>query len=167
MGQVNFCIAQTKIYPIDASKSSIAFELTHLGVLKVNGQFRDFSGIFVFDDEKLIQVESKIEVKSIDTEDKSRDQSLVDEGYLNAKEYPFIHFKSVTVENNLITGMLNIKGVEKNIETPFHLIKNKELFELTISTEISRMDFNLDFGAMDALIGDRIQIELKIVTLLD
>jgi len=165
MGQGSFCLAQPKTYQIDASKSSIAFEVTHLGILKVNGQFRDFSGVFIFDEEKLIHLESKIEVNSINTEDKSRDQSLVDEGYLNAKEYPFIHFKSISVVNNLITGMLTVKGVEKNIEIPFHLTKNKDLFQIAMSTQLSRSDFNLDFGAMDGLVGDRIQVELKIVNL--
>ena len=165
MGQGNFCVAQVETYRIDKNQSSVAFEVTHLGVLKVNGQFQDFSGMFVFVEEKLTQIESKIDVESIDTEDKSRNESLVDEGYLNAKEHPFIHFKSISVKDNVITGLLTIKEVEKNIEFPFHLKKKKDFFQITISTMVSRKGFNLDFGAMDALVGDEIRIELKIVNL--
>ena len=164
-GQGNFCMAQVETYRIDKNQSSVAFEVTHLGVLKVNGQFKDFSGMFVFVEEKLTHIESKIEVESIDTDDTSRDQSLVDEGYLNAKEHPFIQFKSISVKDNVITGLLTIKEVEKNMEFPFHLMKKKDFYQITISTLLSRKDFNLNFGTMDALVGDEIRIELKIANL--
>ncbi|MEM7085192.1 MAG: YceI family protein [Bacteroidota bacterium] len=165
LGQGNFCAAQIQSFHIDESQSSVTFEATHLGVLKVRGQFQNFSGTLVFTAGELTQVESKIKVKSIDSGDISRDRSLLDEGYLNATMYPSIHFKSTSVKNDIITGVLTIKAVKKEMEIPYHLKKNKSGFLITMTTQLDRNDFNLDFGAMDALVGDKVHIELEIVGL--
>ena len=168
LGQGSFCFGQTQEYKIDLANSAITFKISHMGVLTVKGEFLEFSGILRFNEQELLSIESSIVVESINTKDKSRDATLKSEGYLDVKEYSLIGFTStdvkVTLSSKTISGILKIKGVTREIELPFQLIKSKnpELTFIKISTLISRKAFKLDFGLMDDLIGNDIKVELKI-----
>jgi polyisoprenoid-binding protein YceI len=164
------CYTQTQEQPINSEKSEISFTISHMGFLTVKGEFHDFSGKFVFNNGILETIACSIKVESIDTNDKTRDESLVDKAYLYAEKYPYITFISTEIKTtsiaNILTGILKIKGIEKKISMPFVMIPSKEGKEniTKISTELNRQDFNLHFGTMNALVGRDIKIELKIVT---
>ncbi len=167
LGQSSFGFAQTETFKIDAEQSTISFEVTHLGVLTVEGEFQDFSGSFTISNSRLLNLESAIEVSSINTKDTSRDKTLIDETYLNASNFPLINFHLVRIENTskrkLLYGQLEIKGVLKDISMPYEMTKMKTHYCLKITTILSRKDFNLDFGPMNALIGDKISVEIKLI----
>lgn len=171
LGQGNYGFGQTDQYEIDLENSSIRFTISHMGVLTVKGEFQEFSGALSFNNKKLLVIECAIAVESINTKDKSRDATLLDKGYLDANEYPFISFISTTVgttsRSKLIKGILKIKDVEKEILMPFQMIRSKDskLAYLNISTVLRRTDFDLDFGPMDVLIGNDIKVVLKIAFL--
>ena len=166
IGQILFGFAQIKEYQIDIEESKILFKITHMGFLTVKGTFHSFSGKLVFDTEKLKSIECKIDVKSIDTKDKTRDESLIDKNYLSAQKYPYITFISTEISSKhpSLSGILKIKEVERKISMPFEFgqLKGKKAL-IKISTIINRKDFKLYFGPMDALIGNDIEVELKIV----
>lgn len=167
-GQGSFCLGQTQEYKIDLANSAITFKVSHMGVLTVKGEFQDFSGTLGFKEQELLSIECSIVVESINTKDKSRDATLKNEGYLDMKSYPLISFTSTDVKAissiKTIKGILKIKGVTREIELPFQMIKSKnaEFIFIKILTLISRKTFELDFGLMDDLIGNDIKVELKI-----
>ena len=167
IGQASFVSAQS--YNFDAKKSTISFKVTHMGFLTVKGEFHNFSGKFTLNNDNLEAIESNVKVESIDTKDKTRDESLVDKAYLNAGKYPYINFTSTNIKTtfntNTLTGILKIKNVKREISMPFELVRSqgKEEALLKISTSINRKDFKLNFGPMDVFIGDHIKIELKIL----
>ena len=169
LGQGIFCFGQTQEYKIDLANSTVTFLVSHMGVLTVTGEFQEFSGTLGFDEQELLSIESSIVVESINTKDNSRDTTLKSEGYLDVKNYPLIIFTStdikVTSSSKTIKGSLKIKGVTREIELSYKKIKSKnpELTFIKISTQISRKDFDLDFGPMDVLIGNNVKVELKIV----
>lgn len=168
LGQVFFCFSQIQEYKIDLANSAITFKISHMGVLTVKGEFQKFSGTLVFNEQELLSIKSSIVVESIHTKDNSRDATLKNEGYLDVKNYPLISFTStdviITSSSKEIRGILKIKGATKEIELPYKKIKSKnpELNFIKISTQISRKDFNLDFGPMDVLISNNVKVELKI-----
>lgn len=165
----SLCISQNKVYNIDTEKSKIDFKIAHMGVLTINGTFHDFSGKLTLNKNNIKKIESKIVVKSIDTKDKTRDKSLIDEAYLNDKKYPYIYFISNRVKaignSNTVTGILKIKGIEKEIIILFEKKRTNNESEINLrgSTNIKRRDFNLNFGALNALVGDYITISLNII----
>lgn len=165
----SLCISQNKVYNINTEKSKIDFKIAHMGVLTVNGTFHDFSGKLTLNKNNIKKIESKIVVKSIDTKDKTRDKSLIDEAYLNDKKYPYIYFISNRVKtirnSNTVTGILRIKEIEKEIIILFEKKRtnNESEIHLKGSTKIKRQDFNLNFGALNALVGDYITINLNII----
>ncbi|MEP1096413.1 MAG: YceI family protein [Cyclobacteriaceae bacterium] len=171
--QIGRCSAQIRTFRIDSEGSNLSFSVTHLGFLTVDGVFSEFSGSCITEGNDLQSVEGTVRVGSIDTNDESRDEALKSEAYLDEDSYPFISFASTDIGNgansSILTGVLKLKDVEKEIRIPFEfgLTENNRQCLLKVSTSIKRSDFNLDFGAMDALVGDEVKVEMEVVATLD
>lgn len=167
LGQGFFALAQTKTYEVDVEKSQIEFKVKHLGVLNVEGSFKNFEGSLVFSDNKLIEVKSEIKATSIDTNDEKRDETLKDSVYFNVDQFPIIRFISSSIDHSeqskSIRGTLKIKDVERSIEFPFQLVQSIDgNNSLIVDTTIRRKDFGLEFGAMDALVGNKVKVRVEI-----
>ncbi len=135
----------------------VTFEITHMGVLTVEGQFDELNGEMkqIAEGEWLIQGE--VDVKSIDTGNATRDETILTEQYLDAENFPTIPFEAKLNKKNerwTLTIDLRIRGIE------FQLEGNLKETEQLISEPITfkRSDIDLDFGLMDSLIGDEIKI---------
>lgn len=170
-GQFSPCLAQNQLYLIDSNRSEIAFQISHMAFLTVNGKFTDYEGNLSVHNGKLQSVDCKIIVQSLDSNDKTRDESLMDKAYLDAEIYPFILFSSTKIvstgNTSLITGILRIKNREKKVSIPyeFRFSKDRKEIQLRLATELNRKDFGLDFGPMDTLIGDNITVDIEILGL--
>jgi polyisoprenoid-binding protein YceI len=161
------CYAQMEHYEIDPKRSTIAFSVTHMGLLTVEGHFTHFTGAITFDANKELEaIQSKIHANSIDTRDASRDQTLRSDAYLQTTTYPHISFSATEITSHTITGILQIKEVKNEIQMPYTYLdtKNTDEIRIKMSATIRRSDFKLDFGAMDLLVGDTISIVLEIYT---
>jgi polyisoprenoid-binding protein YceI len=105
----------------------------------------------------------EIHTRSIDTGSRERDATILEKQYLHAKEYPDIHFtgNAEGSEDELqIFGRLTLRGVSRDISFVGRRSNNMINIE---SILLSRKNFNLDFGEMDALIGDEITVSIKAV----
>ena len=142
-----------------------------MAFLTVNGKFTDYEGNLSIHNGKLQSVDCKIIVQSLDSNDKTRDESLMDKAYLDAEIYPFIRFSSTKIvstgNTSLITGILRIKNREKKVSIPYEmrLSKDRKEIQLRLATELNRKDFGLDFGPMDTLIGENINVDIEILGL--
>lgn len=160
--------AQSVKYTIDAERSGISFKISHMGFLTVHGEFHRFSGVIRYRDSTFVDIRSKILVVSLDTGDQARDKSLVDEAYLDASAYPYIHFLSLHITKDnppLLTGVLQIKGVSKEVSMPIRIDRDRDELSLALSTQISRASFRLDFGTMDMLVGGTIDVRLNLIAI--
>lgn len=158
-GIFGFC--QTETLFINPEASKVTFTIKHMGVLNVEGIFKEFQGQIRFNKKKLSHIESSIKVASINTDDQGRDRTIISEDYLNAESFPLISFVSETINEQDITGTLKIKNVEKRITIPYVIDKNGVI---NISTTLSREQFELDFGSMNSLIGNTIKVQLILKT---
>src|SRR5688572_31871080 len=108
-------------------------------------------------------VDVTLKARSIDTGSPERDATILEKQYINVKEYTDIHFTGNAEEsgNELqISGRLTIRGNSRKIS----LVGQRSNNIITIeSILLSRKDFNLDFGEMDALIGDVITVTVAAV----
>lgn len=112
-------------YEIDVSHSYIGFEVQHMVVTTVRGNFNEFSGRIIADEKNLDKSSVKVVIKagSIDTRTKKRDDHLRSPDFFDVKKYPEITFssKKVTKRGNgyVIEGTFTLHGVSKEIAIPF------------------------------------------------
>jgi len=172
-------IAQTTKWVIDKSHSKIQFDVAHLVISEVTGQFKSFDGSVLSDkpDFSDAKIEVSIDVNSINTDDEKRDGHLKSPDFFDANKYPKITFKSKSlkkVNNNLykLTGDLTMHGVTKEVvlDVQFNGIKNdpwgntKAGFKVT--GKINRNDFGLKYNAPleggGVLIGEEVNITCNV-----
>jgi polyisoprenoid-binding protein YceI len=86
--------AQTT-WKIDKNHSSIGFNVTHMVVSEVSGNFKTFDATVVSktDDFTGAEIEFTGQVASINTENENRDKHLKSDDFFNAEKFPEIKFK--------------------------------------------------------------------------
>ncbi len=168
-GSIPSCFAQKRPYAFSSELSTIDFHVKHMGVLTVNGNFEEFSGVLYCLDQIPQTIQCSIKTEHINTGDTSRDKTIRGVPYLDTDGFPEITFSSKNVYFNnkklVAMGNLKIKSVSKAIHLAFDYEHDKEKRVMKIDTEttLKRSDFNLDFGVLDGLIGNEIHINLHLV----
>jgi polyisoprenoid-binding protein YceI/ribosome-binding protein aMBF1 (putative translation factor) len=165
-------------YRIDPGRSMIGFGVHQfLGVTK--GKFNQFAGTIEIDREhpERSSVEARIQLKSIDTGIRKRDEDLCSAEFFNAEKFPQIIFKSRRVkqtgpQTGDIAGDLTMHGVTRPVTlhvkliTPLDGQKAMQRSRWKVTTDpIKRRDFNLMFGrTLEAIsgIGQEVSVEITI-----
>lgn len=166
-------------YQLDPAHSRIGFVARHAMVTKVRGQFNDFEGSIVLNAEALAQSSAtlSVEVASVDTRNKFRDDHLRTSELLDADKFPRITFTSTAVERTgdsafRMTGDLTVRGVTRRIDIdwtfggvakdPMGSVRSG--FEGT--AEINRSDFGVTFNvpleAGGVLVSEKISLEFEV-----
>ena len=165
-------------FVFDKAHSTIGFQVRHL-FSKVPGKFDDFSGQIQLDEANPEQssVEVTIQVASVDTGVKMRDDDLRSPNFFDAKKFPEITFKSSSVkrtgENTAdVTGNLTMHGVTKEVVLKVELLgKGAGMKPGSIvsgwdaATALKRSDFGLSWNKViegTQVVGDDVQIELHV-----
>ena len=109
-------------YVIDAVHSGARFEIAHLLVSTVSGQFTRFQGTLSLVPANLAKssVEVVIDAASITTGTEARDKDLRSERFFDVAKYPTITFKSTSVKEVgpgrlEVGGTLTMHGVAKPV----------------------------------------------------
>ncbi len=109
-------------WTIDSAHSAAQFQVKHLMISTVRGEFGKMTGKVIFDGKNYaaVQAEADIEVASINTREPKRDAHLRSGDFFDAATYPKITFKSKRVEgvrgNTFkLVGDLTLRGVTKEI----------------------------------------------------
>jgi polyisoprenoid-binding protein YceI len=144
-------------YKFDQSGSTIGFSV-HQFLGTTRGKFGNFSGRIEIDREhpENSSVTARIDVRSIDTRIKKRDDHLRSAEFFNAEKFPQMTFKSRSVKRTApqsgdILGDLTMHGVTKPITLHVKLLTPLNETARTrwaVTTEpINRREFNLLFAA--------------------
>lgn len=171
--------AQTTKWTFDIAHSSIKFDIAHLVISEVTGQFQDYEGTVLSDkvDFSDAKIDFSIDVKSIDTDNEKRDGHLKSADFFDVEKYPKITFKSESVkkveENQYkLTGEFTMHGVTKEITldvkyggTITDTYGNiKAGFKIT--GVINRTDFGLKYNSVleagGLMIGEEVTITCKV-----
>lgn len=160
-------VADGETYKIDTARSTIAFSVHQL-LGTVRGEFHQFGGTIKVDREhpERSSVSVTIQVASIDTKIRNRDEHLLSGGFFDAKRFPVITFHSRRVtrtaaDEGEIAGDLTMKGITRPLSLAVKLLTPLANGELpsrtrwTVRAEpIRRADFGLMFGSTaEALSG--------------
>lgn len=169
---------QTK-WNVDAVHSSVKFSVSHLVISDVDGSFKKFSGSVTASKPDFTDgtVEFTVDVKSISTDNDTRDNHLKSPDFFDAEKYPEMTFKStsfkkVSGDKYELKGDLTIHGVTKNVK--FDVIyggtvndgmgNTKAGFKVT--TVIDRFEYGLKWSkateAGGLVVGKDVTINLKL-----
>ena len=172
LGPLTSAKAAVETYDIDPVHTWVGFSVSHF-FTKVPGYFSAVKGTVVVDRDHLekSKVEAVIEVASITTNTKMRDDDLRSTNFFAAAEFPAMTFKSKTWKNTggdtfAVTGTLNMKNVPKEV-----VLKVKSLgfgpgmngaaisgWEATLT--LDRRDF--DITADQGVIGNNVDVVINV-----
>jgi polyisoprenoid-binding protein YceI len=162
-------------YDVDPVHTHVGFSVKHMMISHVDGQFDSFSGMFEYDEKTktLLSLEGVVDVNSINTKNKTRDDDLRSATFFDAAKYPKLTYKLNTIKNGVGYGILTMHGVSKEIrlETVINgTIKDpwgNTRTGMSLSGVLNRKDFGLTYNklletgglAVDDMIKLNIEIE--------
>lgn len=164
---------------IDPSHSTIGFEVKHMMVSKVKGQFTNYSADIEADDLSDLtaaNVQFTIDTGSINSNSEDRDNHLKSADFFDIETYPEITFKSTNIakdgDDYKVTGDLTIKDVTKPVvfeveyggkgTNPWGV----EVYGFEAEAKINREEFGLTWNAAletgGVLVGKDIKIKVEL-----
>ena len=169
--------AAVETYNIDPVHTWVGFSIAHF-FTKVPGYFSKVKGTIVVDRDHLANstVEAVIEVASITTNTKMRDDDLRSTNFFAAAQFPSMTFKSKSWKNTgnntyAVTGVLTMKNVAKEV-----VLKVKSLgfgpgmngaaisgWEATLTLDRRDFDITADQGAVGNNVDVLINVEADLL----
>lgn len=161
-------------WAIDPTHTEVQFKVKHLVISTVTGFFRKFSGSIENDGNDFdgASAQFSLDIDSIDTNQKDRDNHLKSADFFAAEEYPTMDFegelKKISGDDYKLIGDLTIRGNTKKVEMDVEYggtMKDpygntKSGFE--INGKINRKDFGLNWNAVTEAGGVVVSDEVKI-----
>lgn len=167
-------------WQIDKVHSSVAFTVKHLGLAKVRGEFKEFTGVAKGDDKtgKLDSLAASVAVKSISTENKDRDAHLQSDDFFNAEKFPelklvlkkvswkgneFVADADLTIRD--VTKTVSIKGEQASVKTVDFGGGPTLRTGYSATGKISRKDFGLKWNKVVegiSVVSDDVVFELDV-----
>lgn len=164
-------------YTVDADHSEIGFAVKHMVITNVKGAFRQHNSKFEVDkDNKLLSVQAEVTVDSIDTRVQKRDDHLRSPEFFDAAKYPAITFNSTSIKSvdgnsYIVTGILKIKDVAREITLDGELsgpVKDpwgNQRMGIILKGQIDRNDFGVTYNKVletgGLLIDNTVAIHLE------
>jgi polyisoprenoid-binding protein YceI len=170
-------------WTIDPVHSDVGFVVRHLMVSKVRGRFGSFEGQIVTGADLLgSTVTATIDLTSIDTNNKQRDDHIRSADFFEVDTYPTMTYRSTGLRRDggeyILEGELTLKGVTRPVPLklevngfgpdPFAADPAKGARAgFSATGEIDRTDFGISFngpipGSGGVVISEKVQIALEI-----
>ncbi|HEX3518030.1 MAG TPA: YceI family protein [Solirubrobacteraceae bacterium] len=166
----------TGTWNVDPVHSSVEFQVKHLGIATVKGQFKEFEGTLEVTPEGAT-ASGSAEVASVDTREPQRDAHLRSADFFDAETNPKITFTSTAInpvdeDTFEIHGDFTIHGVTRPLTLKATLEGTETDHQgnprvgLSASAQINRSDydmkFNMALGSGNVVVGDKVKILLDV-----
>jgi polyisoprenoid-binding protein YceI len=166
----------TGTWKVDPVHSSVEFQVKHLGIATVKGQFKEFEGTLEVEPDGA-RAYGTVKVASVDTREPQRDEHLRSADFFDAEQYPEISFQSKAVrpidaDTFEIDGDFTIHGVTRALTLNATLEgtetdpQGNPRVGVSASAQISRSDyemkFNMALGSGNVVVSDKVKILLEI-----
>jgi polyisoprenoid-binding protein YceI len=171
--------APSNDWSIDPSHSAAYFNVRHMMVSNVRGQFSGIKGTVHLDPNDLSRssVDVQIDASTIDTREPKRDAHLKSADFFDVAKFPTITFKSKRVDlkgkHLIVVGDLTMHGVTR--EVPLEVELNDGQFKdgygnerrgASAKAEVNRKDYGLKWNmALEGggvVVGDPVQIQIDV-----
>lgn len=169
--------APTK-WNVDPVHSSVKFSVSHMTISQVEGMFKSFNGTIESTNADFngAKISFSADVKTINTDNETRDNHLKSDDFFNAEKYPQMTFVSTSFKKYkgntyMVQGNLTIRNVTKKVS--FLVIYNgtvkdpygniKAGFKTT--GKISRKEYGLQWNKLTeaggAIVGDEVTFTIN------
>jgi polyisoprenoid-binding protein YceI len=168
----------TGTWRVDPVHSRVGFAVKHMGVATVRGEFREFEGTLELDEDLASsRAYGTVRAASVDTNQEQRDEHLRSADFFNVEEHPELRFESTLIEpldedSIRIVGDLTLNGITREIELEAEVLgrgpgaSDEERVGLEVTGVLSRHDYGMRFhaalGSGNAVVGDRVRLQLDI-----
>jgi polyisoprenoid-binding protein YceI len=168
----------TGTWAVDPAHSRVEFQVKHLGISTVRGNFSDFEGTLELgEDLASAKASGTVNVVSVNTDEPKRDDHLRSPDFFHVDEHPHIEFQSTAIEpldedRFRITGDLTLHGVTREITLTAELLGTEEdpygneRVALEVRGALNRgeygMTFNQALGSGNVLVSDKVKLALDI-----
>ena len=166
----------TGTWTVDPVHSSVEFQVKHLGIATVKGQFTDFEGTLEVTPDG-VNAHGSVNVASVDTREPQRDGHLRSPDFFDVENHPQITFTSTAIrpideDEFEIEGDFTIRGITR----PLKLVgvlegtetdpQGNERVGFSATAQINRSDydmkFNMALGSGNVVVGDKVKILIDI-----
>ncbi|MEI9811219.1 MAG: YceI family protein [Acidobacteriota bacterium] len=166
-------------YQIDPKHSAVHFQVRHMTIAFVKGEFGNVTGSIDFDPASpdASKLDVSIEVGSLYTRDAARDGHMKAPDLLDAEKHPAVTFKSTKVSKAgagyKVVGDLTLRGVTKEVTLDVSNVSdevtdpwNLKRRGVTASATIIRSDFgmgwNMELPGVGKMVSDEVQISIDL-----
>lgn len=167
-------------WDIDPAHSSISFSIDHMVVSEVEGSFDTLSGAITgFDgkDASKASVQVSVDVASIDTNNKDRDDHLRGADFFDVAQFPTATFQSKAIRQGAggayeVVGDFTLHGVTKELVIPVKFRgtvvdpwgNNRAGFagDVTINRQDYGLTWNKTLDAGGLAVGDEARLTLRV-----
>ncbi|MBD3107424.1 YceI family protein [Bacillus sp. AGMB 02131] len=166
-------------FTVDQAHTTIGFEVKHMMVSKVKGQFESYTAeVEAADltDLTTATIAFKIDVASINTRNADRDNHLRTGDFFDAESFPTIDFVSTSItkdgDDYEVTGDMTIKGVTKQVTLEVEYNGKGvnpwgvEVYGFEAEAKINREEFGLTYNAAletgGVLIGKDVKLKIEV-----
>ena len=160
-------------WQLDPTHSELGFNVKHLMITNIKGEFRNFSAEIDGEDFSKAAISAMIDTSSIFTNEDNRDAHLKNADFFDVDNHKEMTFKGNSLnkiddENFELTGMLSIKGISKEIKLGVEYGGTStdpwgnEKMGFSINGKINRSDYGLNFNAPLETGGFLLSEEVKI-----
>ena len=173
LGLVGVAHAATKVFEVDPNHTIIGFTAATV-LFDVQGHFDKYKVQVSGDPDTLAdaKVQIEVDIKSISTNNKTRDGHLQSPDFFDAAKYPKILFTSTAVRKEgasvVVEGTLDMHGVKKPIKIPFEAVTAKNgagvlenVYKATVP--LNRKDYNIGGESIAAKISLKDQVSLTLL----
>jgi polyisoprenoid-binding protein YceI len=133
------------------------------------GSFRKFATTLDYDEKNPAagKLNVTVQIASIDTQDKDRNDLLVGADLFDAPKYPTATYSGALARAGAgleAVGKLTIRGVAKDVRLPLSIRPSANGLELSGEVKIKRLDFGVGQGEWQATesVGDVVTITYKV-----
>ncbi len=158
----------------DPAHSRIQFEVTHLGINDITGNFNTAKLTINTDDKNFVNSKFTFsaDVSSIDTHVEARDNHLKSADFFEVEKFPSMNFvstsvKKATLKNHyILTGNLTLHGVTKPVTlalvykgSTVNPMSQAKTYAYQVSGTLKRSDFGVGGKFPEAVISDEVRIK--------
>jgi polyisoprenoid-binding protein YceI len=166
----------TGTWKVDSVHSSVEFQVKHLGIATVKGQFTEFEGTLEVGPENTVAY-GTVQVASVNTREPQRDEHLRSPDFFDAPQYPEINFRSTAIhpvdeDTFEIEGDISIHGVTRALKLKATLEgtetdpQGNDRVGVSAVAQLDRSDFEMKFnaalGSGNMLVSDKVKILIDI-----
>lgn len=146
--------AKAQEFTQDDSQTKVTFKIKNFGI-NVDGDFSDVKIQTNFDSKNLSEsyINATIQVISISTGIKKRDEHILEEDYFDEPNYKEITLNSSKIEkssdgNFEMTAKFTIKKTTKEFVIPLEITESNNSISIKSNFEINRRDFKVGGGSL-------------------